>query len=507
MKFSHLTLFFALMLTVVSCQKEAESPQSNNDGELMTRAELDQVISRQMGDKQLFDWRNTDAKTIWSAAMQSDSILAIGYTVGGKKDISNDIHLINTRDQNWLDSRTTIEQFVLKGEQLARKDNSLTLIDIMPPHMNDEWPTINIQVTSLQTVKALLAHADVRYVEPVEYWTWDAVQRSGSGCNGSPDYGINASDYVTVSPNAKVPWNFYEHNIDEAWAASTGAGKKICIIDTGVSNEQDNLGSNYNSGNSNGRSIEKYSTKWSGSWWWASLDSPADDCGHGTSMSGTAAAPWSTDGNALGVAYNADLVSIRAVEDVIISSGNEKRGVRDALKYAGNRGDIDIVSMSIGTPFYSSTVADGVNYAYNRGVLIFSAAGTSLTWTSWYGVIFPATLSRTVAVTGVKEGTSLQRCATCHDGSAVDFVTTMERSSNSNRNSLGLAMYSDQPSYIGGSSVATATTAGIAALAWADNPGESRSQILQRLKNASQFYPSRSGSFGWGRIDAAQVVD
>jgi len=116
-------------------------------------------------------------------------------------------------------------------------------------------------------------------------------------------------------------------------------------------------------------------------------------------------------------------------------------------------------------------------------------------------------MSRTVAVTGVKEGSGYQRCDNCHDGSAVDFVITMERASSSSRHSVALANYSNQPSYVGGSSVATSTTAGIAALTWAAHPGESRWQILERLKQASDFYPSRSGSFGWGRIDAAQAVN
>lgn len=501
-----LLLTAMMLLTLNSCQKEENLVQEISESErLMSVQDLDDFIADFMGEEKLFDWRETSAQVIWSAAVQSDSLIAVGYTVDGNTDLSDIIHLIDTKQPQWVQSREAILDIILTEERVARNDSRLELEDIMPPHMIDEWPSVFVQVSSLNTVKRLMQHADVRYVEPTGYWTSRDVQRS-AGCSGSPNYSINANDYNTVSPSAKVPWNFYRHNIDQAWQHSTGAGKKVAIIDSGASYNQDNLGSNFNSGNSSGRSVEKHSTKWSGSWWWASLDSPNDDCGHGTSMSGTATAPWSNDGNALGVAYNADLVSIRAVGDVIISSSNEKRGVRDALKYAGNRQDIDIASMSIGTPFYSSTVNDGVNYAYNRGLLMFAAAGTSLSWTSWYGVIFPASLNRTVGVTGVRDSNNLQRCSNCHDGSKVDFVIDMERAGSSSRHSLALATYSNQPSYIGGSSVATATTAGIAALAWSEYPNASRSQILHRLKLASQYYPSRSGSFGWGRIDALEAV-
>ncbi len=206
-------------------------------------------------------------------------------------------------------------------------------------------------------------------------------------------------------------------------------------------------------------------------------------------------------------AYNCNLKAYRAMTDVVVNGSSEKAGVRDALYDIGNDGTVKIVSMSIGDVSYSSTVADGIYYAYNRGKLIFAAAGTSLSWTNWWGVIFPANMAETVAVTGIKDGTYYERCNTCHSGSAVDFVAVMQRNFDYSRTSLTLALSGNTPAYVGGSSAATATTAGIAALVWATNPSQSRSQVLQRLKNASQFYPSRSSEFGWGIIDAAVAVN
>jgi hypothetical protein len=48
--------------------------------------------------------------------------------------------------------------------------------------------------------------------------------------------------------------------------------------------------------------------------------------------------------------------------------------------------------------------------------------------------------------------------------------------------------------------------AGIAALVWAKNPSQSKSTVLNRLKQASDYYPNRNGSFGWGKIDALAAV-
>jgi len=103
--------------------------------------------------------------------------------------------------------------------------------------------------------------------------------------------------------------------------------------------------------------------------------------------------------------------------------------------------------------------------------LILCAAGTSLSWTSWWGVIFPANMSETTAVTGIRDGSPMQRCNTCHDGSRVDFVAVMQRRSNTDRTSLTLSRYNN------------------------------------RMKQAASIYPGRSGNFGWGIIDAAQAVN
>ena len=176
----------------------------------------------------------------------------------------------------------------------------------------------------------------------------------------------------------------------------------------------------------------------------------------------------------------------------MINGSAEKDGVSDAYVYLGNRSDVKIISMSMGDVFYSGQVADAVVYAYNKGKLIFNAAGTSLSWTSRWGVIFPANMSQTVAVTGVRTGTPLQRCDVCHDGSQVDFVITMQDRNNTNRTPLTLHTSGNTPRYTGGSSCATATTAGIAALVWAKNLGQSRNQVLNVLKKSSEFYPSRN---------------
>jgi len=493
-----------------SCSSDLQEiqEQTTTDSRLISFDEIKNEVVNSLKQGKTFDWREHDANMTYSAAMHSDSFVSIGYTISPDFDIVQRIHTIDLKDEQWIQARTNVENAVLKYEQ-DRYSSGITIRDLQPFGYVKDVPQVIVKIQNLKTIEILKNHPNVRFVEPLGFNISDMIagDRSDSGCSGNPNYGINAADYTTLTPGIKYPWNFGEHNIQQAWDNSNkGDNTKVCIIDSGASFSQDNLGSNFNSGESSGRTVEKYSTKYSGAWWWRTLDSPDDPCGHGTSMAGNAAAPRSNDGNSVGVAYQSNLMSIRAVEDVIISSSNERNGVRDALILAGNS-NVKVISMSIGTPFYSSTVADGVFYAYNNQKLMFGAAGTSLPWTSWYPVIFPANMSQVRAVTGVKDTAPLEKCTVCHSGSQVDFVIVMERSYDDDRTSLGLARYSDQPKYVGGSSTATATTAGIATMVWAQNPSASRATIVNVLKNASSFYPSRNSSLGWGAIDALQAVD
>ena len=232
------------------------------------------------------------------------------------------------------------------------------------------------------------------------------------------------------------------------------------------------------------------------------VETPDDGCGHGTSMAGACAAPRGIDGAACGVAYNCNLVTCRAAADVFLDESREVKGTSDAYTNAANRSDVKIISMSMGRITSSSQLSDAIKYAYGKGKLMFVAAGTSFTWSaSWFGVVFPATLAEVNAVTGVTDNNINKQCSDCHDGSQNDFTVVMEKASTG-INPITLAMTGDAPSTVGGSSVATATTSGIAALVWSRFPGYTRDQVLNKMIQSSSNYPNRSSNLGWGIVNA-----
>ena len=502
--------FMAISLCACTGENATNESLTPNPSTPISRSELDLTIFKTLQNTGKFEWSSVSNVMVWSALTQSDKVLSVGYKPENEGDINAKIHLIDINSNEWKSAREKVLDIVFEEE--SKTNSSLKRADL-EVFEESVLPVIDLKVSNLSTIERLRSSKLVRYAEPMGYETrtsGDAKSKvnSDSGCgSNSAETGLSGSDYTTVAPNAKASWNYTYHNVSQAWTKSTGSGAKMVIIDTGCSSSQENLGSTFNQGSSSGRTVEKLVTLPRPTFLGiptGPTETSNDACGHGTSMQGAAAGPRGTDGNTVGIAYNANLISIRAAQDVFLDESRESKGVADAFTLAGNRTDVRVISMSLGNIISSGQVADGVRYAYGKGKMIFCAGGTSFGWTAgWAGVIFPASMTEAIAVTGIKDNLTT-RCENCHEGSDIDFVVVMEKASGG-RKPLSLAMSGDIPSTVGGSSVATAETAAMATLIFSKYPSLTRDQVFNRMKQNSSYYPSRNGNFGWGRvnIDAA----
>ena len=502
MKTNAFKLLLVALIIMSSCAKDTtsdfqeEAQQLADESKPLTIQEINAEIETQINKGEEFDWKNESDHFLWSAVTHGNNILTIGY---GEENES----FSENRSQELLKTKDDLLKIVEGLENYKRSEKTVVEHEIIN--------VFDVKVENIETIKALRKSTGIRYLEPNGYnhYGTDNAMRSSSGCNKSGE-SINSAHYTTVNPNnAQVSWHFNEHNIPQAWNYSTGAGITIGLIDTGVSQSQSLLnGNGFKDGySSNSRYIQKYGTFIDSNWWWSNnYDGIHDKCGHGTEMASTIAAPRNDNGMPVGVAYNANLVAYRATEDVLLNDYHERKGVSKALTELANRSDVKIISMSIGYVWSIGNVKDAVKYAYSKGKLIFAAGGTSTSFTNGYGVIFPASMSETVAVTGVDDGSNYERCEVCHSGSKIDFTIIMEGNNNTSKHPPVLGFYNNQRSYTGGSSVATATMAGIAALVWAKHPSWSRTQVLNKLKQSAEFYPNKNSSFGYGNIDALQAV-
>lgn len=502
LKIGALALAFAFL---GSCTQDTLDPEVNDPNtqevetisqELLSIEQINSIIDAELKATGTFNWNDVPDQVLWSAAVHGNNILTIGY---GNKGES----FRTERNERLTASKSEIVAAVASSENSSQEQ---ILIDEDPI-----LTVIDMEVKSIATITVLRQRSDIRYLEPNGYnhftnSPYYPQTRSSSGCS-KDGQALNGYDYRTITPNALISWTFDQHNIEAAWAYSTGAGVTVGLVDTGVSQYQPLLGSNFNDGASSGRTIQTYGTFIDSPWWWSNnYDGPNDKCGHGTSMGSTLAAPRNDDGMPVGVAYNCNLVSYRATEDVVLNDYHERKGVKNALVQLANRNDVKIISMSVGYPWSIGNVADAVRYAYSKGKLIFAAGGTSTEYTNWYPVIFPASMSECVAVTGITDNGKYQQCDTCHDGAEIEFTVVMERDYDNNRAGTVLGFYNGDKKYVGGSSVATATTAGIAALVWAKHPSWSRSQVLNKMRQSAEFYPNKNSTKGYGNIDALEAV-
>lgn len=493
-------VFYLLLLFFVFTSCNRDDLQNNvasteiTQKDPLTAKQINEKINETIKTKGRFSWNESSDHFLWSGIFQGNKIASIGFGSSFDRSLDADNKAI---ENEILD---LIKKYEGKTDRiLLSSDQYLNQIDVA--------------IEKQETVIALRKMKNIRYLEPSDYRYFENEKQFGttaksssssSGC-GFESTALNAVDYTTVSPNAKAPWSFTKHNIINAWSYSTGAGVTIGVIDSGVSPEQSLLGSSFNNGLSTGRTISKNGVYVDSVWPWSTgYDGSADKCGHGTSMASAAAAPRNNQGQPVGVAYNANLVTYRAASNVVLDGYHEQNGVKIAFTELGNNNTVKIISMSMGHIFSVGKIEDGVKYAYSKGKLIFCAGGTSTSFTNFVGVIFPAWMPETQAITGVKENTSNQKCDVCHSGSEIDFTYQMERASGSNIPVL--SYYNGQTDYVGGSSVATASTAGIAALVWAKNPSWTRDQVINKMRQSATYYPTPNSDYGYGNINVLQAV-
>jgi len=574
-------LFFALFMGIMgiylaSCGKSDEildvtlekskvqTVTNATDDLTPTKVIDDFILNTAKSNNDVFDWNDAPNKMLYSAIMWTDSIVSITYVAGNYDSVDDFFEASATKNHyrshnklpnDWIAQRNKIIDDILNLERKHQNKPELSIADILPSGHDDVLPHIYLKITTPLVIKKLRDSKFIKHIEP--RWYIPALVKDNPNYR---DYGINNigcypdpaenpippedfqdSELFTSLSGSKVSWNYRFNGITDAWQTpiaspgkSAGEGIGVCIIDSGVSNMQPNLNSEFNSGLSNGRTfIDRITTLQIGT----TVGDPAtgggmgftymapsfDECGHGTAMAGIVAGPLSGDGNAVGVAYKADLMTIRATHDVLIN-GNEIIGVRKAITTAADNDDINIISMSIAMPPTTSSgeITTAIKYAaIIKGKLIFAAAGTSFGFTTpgFSPVLFPANLSSnlTVAITGAKRANEwfstgelipdeIVTCNDCHDGSQVDFAIVMQSGVVNTTGPITLPMtpnpsFPNRPKYTGGTSSATATAAGIAALVWAAHPNASKNEIFSRLilsaeQNSDIYIPTENHGFG-----------
>jgi len=164
-------------------------------------------------------------------------------------------------------------------------------------------------------------------------------------------------------------WTFV--GADIVWTNAI-ASKNVCVIDTGVDNTHKDLAGKI----INGVDFVNNDT------------TPMDDFGHGTHVAGIIAAVQNNAEGIAGVAYNAKVVAVKALDAQGFGTDWD---ISQAVRYCADRTDVNIINMSLGGPS-SNLLYNAVGYAViTRGKLIVASAGNSSTDNPTYA--YPAAFS------------------------------------------------------------------------------------------------------------------
>ncbi|ABM77921.1 Hypothetical protein P9303_11721 [Prochlorococcus marinus str. MIT 9303] len=225
-------------------------------------------------------------------------------------------------------------------------------------------------------------------------------------------------------------------------------------------------------------------------------NSPFDDQGHGSHVSGLAAASANAQG-IVGTNPNASIIPVK----VLGPNGGTTPGVVAGINYAVSRG-AKIINMSLGGPGYSQAMYAAIANANNAGALVVAAAGNDFVNTD-YNPSYPAAynLPNIISV-AASDYTDWFANFSNYGKATVDLLAPGKLMlSDSHIGSTGLVEKS-------GTSMAAPIVAGAVSYFWSRNPTWTALQVKDRLLNigVDKIPGAENYTVSGGRLNMAHLM-
>lgn len=281
---------------------------------------------------------------------------------------------------------------------------------------------------------------------------------------------------LTYSPNDYYFYAQSHHqNIhsEEAWNRSMGANVTVAILDNGIDMNHEDLAS---------KITDPYDVVYDSPYTLTSGD-------HGTHVAGIVGSSIDNYYGGAGVAPYASIMPIDVFAGTSAYTSDVIKGIYRAVDHGAN-----IINMSLGNYYYSSSFQDAINYAYNRDVLVIAAAGNDATSSTHY----PSSYDHVISVGSTTSTDELSDFS--NYGSNIDVTAP------------GSSIYSTVPynsySYYSGTSMASPVVAGVAALIKSYDYSLSADSITDRLTSTADDLGTtgRDDYFGYGRVNAKSAL-
>ncbi|MDF1507064.1 S8 family serine peptidase [Robertmurraya sp. DFI.2.37] len=265
---------------------------------------------------------------------------------------------------------------------------------------------------------------------------------------------IERDKVVEVNPVEQVPWFNNKVISPSAWGSNfTGKGIKIAVIDTGVSqNHEDIL-------IAGGKSFVNYT------------NFIEDDNGHGTHVIGIIGAK-KNDKGIIGVAYDSKIYALKALNHEGIGYLSS---IISAIDWAIEN-QMDIINLSLGIDQPSFLLQNVVERAVSQNITVVASVGNAGTKAGDEDTVtYPARYQSVIGVGAIDENN--QRAIFSSTGSAVELTAP------------GVMVLSAFPQndyvYMSGTSMAAPIVTGIIALIKEANPSLSTDEIRGKLQKSA----------------------
>ena len=327
-----------------------------------------------------------------------------------------------------------------------------------------------------RAIQQLNVHV-IQVPEPALDQVAAALMRTGLFTFVERDYVMHttATAVTPTDPYFPSQWHLPAIQAPAAWGITTGTSSvNIAVIDSGADWTHPDLAPNLVTG-------------WN---FLTGTTTTQDNAGHGTAVSGTAAAASNNGAGVSGVSWNNKIMPLQVLNATTAASYST---LASAITYAADHG-ARIISISLCGSTPSSVLTSAESYAWNKGSVIFAAAGNASSSSPNY----PAADANVVAVSASDVNGTFASFS--NYGSWIDL-------SAPGNNILTTVMGGSYGAWYG-TSFSTPIAAAVGALVLSVKPGLSASALVTLLEqNADDLgTPGWDQYFGYGQVNAYKSV-
>ena len=457
-QFSAIMLVFAMILSLVACGVFTDEEYSHGEQLSVQKVSKEDVTNEITAETTADETATEDTKQEVTdrkgTAEISDTVVNTEYDADdGEEKIANTV-VGNTRAPKGEYNKGIV--LVKVKESFNKKDlGDLAYTSAEALYGGSKWYAVKLtDMTKTEEAVTYLSNLDT--FEKVDY-----------------DYVMGVTAKETENPDYDKQTNLGLSNIPNGWTQNGKApggspDVVVAVIDTGVDYNHLDLRNNIwintaeipDNGlddDGNGYIDDVYG------WDCVGNDkNPMDDNGHGTHVAGIIAAENNKIGG-IGVAYNCKIMVLKAGN----SSGYfNNSDIAEAIQYAYMNG-ASVINMSFGGSFISIAVEEALENAYNSCVLV-AAAGNDSACNDLsckkcenVGVSYPAALPYVIGVMSTDKNGSRVSSFSNYDHNPYDSI---EYEVYAVGEGVGSTWPSNKYACLNGTSMATPTVSGIAAL-------------------------------------------